>query len=161
MEVTLKQPREDVAAGVDRDDDLLSFDESAVAHRDALIGMARLLHSATLVGDPAPVVVKLYERITKPCPGDLVVELSAMYSHDPVKRIKALGILIEKRQEWYDTDEEWADLVAEGAVYADEDRRTDTAWYIQYGSAAGDVCRWTDCDFMALLYDWVPGGTTP
>lgn len=156
-QTTYKQPNEDVAFGTDRDDDLLSLDETAAAHRNALIGMARLLHRACLVGNRAPIVDDIYERITPPQRGDLVVELSVgMYTQDPEKRLKALGILLEKRTEWDSTDEEHADLIAEGAVYPDEERITDIAWYIQYGPRAEDVCRWTNCSFVALPYEWEP-----
>lgn len=144
----MKQPHEDIK-GSPLSDDLLSLDEKAVAHRDALIGMARLLHKACLVGDAAPVVVRIYDRLTKPQPGDLVVGMSAMYSRDGDHRLKGLGILLEKRVEWMETDEEWAELVADEEADTDE-RFTDEAWYIQYGPNAEDVCRWTDCMFIAL-----------
>jgi hypothetical protein len=153
MEVTLKQPREDVA-GADRDDDLLSFVEKAIAHREALIGMARLLYDATRVGDPAPVTAAVHHRVTNPRPGDLVVEVSVLYGRTPESRIKGLGILVEKRKEWYETDEEYAEALAEGAMTADEPRFTDTAWYVQYGPSAGDICRWTECKFIALPHTW-------
>lgn len=153
----LKQPREDVASGTDRDDALLALDGSAEAHRFALIGIARLLYKTTLVGNPAPIVEDIYKRLTTPQPGDLVVELSVLYTRDPDKRLKGLGILLEKRTEWHDTDEAWAAAVAEGAVYPDDERFTDEAWYVQYGPSAEDVCRWTDCSFIALPYDYRRG----
>ncbi|MGW4406540.1 hypothetical protein ACWEJ6_21100 [Nonomuraea sp. NPDC004702] len=156
MPVTLKQPREDVASGTDREDDLLSLEGSAVMHREALIGVARLLYRTTLVGNPAPVVEDIDRRLSDPQPGDLVVETSVMYSRDPDKRLRGLGILLEKRTEWYETDEEYAELVAEGSMDADEPRFTDTAWYIQFGPKAEDVCRWTNCAFIALPYEWEP-----
>lgn len=154
--MTLKQPREDIASGTDRDDDLLSLEDSGVAHRDALIGMARLLYKTTLVGNPAPIVEDIYKRLSAPQPGDLVVELSVLYTRDPAKRLKGLGILLEKRTEWRDTDEDWAALVGEGAVYPDDERFTDEAWYVQYGPSAEDVCRWTNCTFIAVPHDYRP-----
>lgn len=147
----LKQPREDVT-GTSRDtDDLLSLDERAMAHRDALIAMAKHLHAACLVGHPAPIVQRMYERISKPRVGDLVVESSSgMHSSDADKRFKAFGVLVEKREEWWEADEEWEGLKAEDHSLADEDRLTDTAWYVQYGPQPEDVCRWTDCSFIAI-----------
>lgn len=152
--MTLKQPREDVANGTNRDDLLLSLDESAAPHRNALIGMARLLYKTTLVGNPAPLVEDIHKRISSPRPGDLVVELSVLYTRDPDKRLKGLGILLERRTEWHHTDEAWAATVAEGAVHPDDERFTDEAWYVQYGPSAEDICRWTDCTFITLPYDY-------
>jgi hypothetical protein len=88
--MTMKQPREDVT-GTAREDDLLSLDVAAVTHRDALISMAQLLSSACLVGHPAPIVERMGERIRKPQAGDLVIEVSAMRSRDPDKRITGFG----------------------------------------------------------------------
>lgn len=152
--MTLKQPREDIANGTNRDDDLLSLDDTAVAHRDALIGMARLLYNATMVGNPAPITADVYKRVSEPQPGDLVVEAGVLYTRDQDKRLKGLGVLLEKRTEWWHTDKEWADLLAEEAYEPDDDRPTDEAWYVQYGTKAEDVCRWTDCKFIALPYDY-------
>jgi hypothetical protein len=146
----VKQPHEDVKGGTDRADDLLSLDETALAHRDALIGMARHLHSATLVGNPAPIVKEMYERITHPRIGDLVMEGSTPYRKDVDTRIKGLGILVERRYEWWETDEEWEQVKAEDSSVSDEDRLTDEAWYVQYGPGPSDVCRWTNCSFVAL-----------
>lgn len=149
----MKQPHEDVQ-GSPRADDLLSLDESAVTHRDALIAMARLFSRTCLVGNPAPVVRDIDTRINKPRPGDLVVEQSVMYTRDPAKRLKGLGILIETRDEWAVTDAEHAAEVAyqreEYGEVIDNERLTGTAWYVQYGPHPGDVCRWTDCSFVAL-----------
>lgn len=155
-QTALKQPREDVKPGADRDDDLLSLEDSAVPHRDALIGMARLLQRATRVGSPAPITEDIYKRLSAPQPGDLVVESSVLYTRDPDKRLKGLGILLEKRAEWWHSDQEWADLLAEEAYGPDDDRPQDEAWYVQYGPSAEDVCRWTNCSFIALPWDWSP-----
>lgn len=152
----MKQPREDIT-GTLLTDDLLSLEESAVAHRDALINMARLLWNAVLVGEPAPVVKEMLARIRSPRPGDLVVEHSVLYRRDPDTRMKGLGILIETRHEWATTDDEWAARLAdpeELGLLEDEDRSTDEAWYVQYGPNPEDVCRWVDCEFFALPLDW-------
>jgi hypothetical protein len=29
----------------------------------------------------------------------------------------------------------------------------DHAWYVQYGNDPGDVCRWVNCDFLAIPTD--------
>ena len=146
------QPHQGIT-GTDRDDDLLSLDMRAVAHRDALIAMARHLSAATLVGDPAPVVRAMSDRIRHPEPGDLVVETSrVIYGRcDLDTRIKGFGILRASRREWYSTDEQWAaECEAEGWDVATEERTTDTAIYIQYGSAAADICRWENAEVMSL-----------
>lgn len=159
----MKQPREDIS-GSPLSDDLLSLDERAIAHRDALISMAKLLHTACLVGNAAPVVTRMYDRMKEPRPGDLVVErTSAMYSRNPDDKLKGFGILIETRTEWASSDEEWAAQLAEEAVLVEDDRSTVTAWYIQYGPAPVDVCRWTNCEFIALPYkdDFRPSPKEP
>lgn len=139
---------------------LLSLDEQAQQHRDALIAMARHLRTATLVGDPAPVVKRMYGRITKPQVGNLVVEESrGMHARDRETRTKAFGILIAERKEWYETDAEWAEIrreqidCYESEADADADRSKDHAWYVQYGPAPKDVCRWTNCSFLVLPLD--------
>lgn len=147
-----KQPYEGIS-GLDRDDLLLSLDEAALTHRDALIAMVRHLQTATMVGNPAPVVERMNERIRTPQPGDLVVEASrGLYARDPETRYKALGILLEKRREWWHTDEEWEAQRAEevAAGFEPDERPTDTAWYVQYGPNAGAICRWTNCSFVTL-----------
>lgn len=147
-----KQPREGVK-GIDRDDWLLSLDEAAVAHRDALRAVVYHLWSATLIGNPAPIVRHMYERISHPRVGDLVIETSGIFRFrdDLETRTQALGILLEHRREWWHTDEEWARELAE-EPYEDE-RPTEDAWYVQYGSSAEDVCRWTNCDFITVPID--------
>lgn len=149
----LKQPREGIV-GVQRDDFLLSLDMKAVPHRDALIAMARHLQTASLVGNPAPVVQRIYERIKNPQLGDLVVEASTgVRTRDLDTRTKAFGILIEHRDEWWETDAEWEALRAEDGGLTEEDRMVDHAWYVQYGNDPGDVCRWVNCDFLAIPTD--------
>ncbi|HWB34526.1 MAG TPA: hypothetical protein VHA75_00725 [Rugosimonospora sp.] len=145
----MKQPHEDIR-GASRSDYLLSLDEQAVAHRDALIAMAKHLKSACLVGNPAPVVQRMYERITHPQPGDLVVEATTLYRADPDTRIKSLGILVEHREEWWTTDEQWEADKAEDGTLTEDDRLTDHAWYVQYGPDPEDICRWVNCDFIVL-----------
>jgi hypothetical protein len=153
-DLRLPQPHEGIT-GTDRDDDLLSLDERAVVHRDALIVMARHLRTATLVGQPAPVVRRMSERLDHPEPGDLVVTAEVMYGHrDLDTRIKGLGIYLAGREEWDSTDVQRAAWCEEertaGGDPEAEGRLADRAFYIQYGPAAGDVCRWTNSRVVVL-----------
>lgn len=154
--IDYKQPHEDVT-GTDRSgDDMLSLDERAFPARFALIAMARHLQTATLVGNQAPIAAEIYQRIRHPRVGDLVVESSVgTHTKDPLRKVPAFGYLIEKRREWWHTDAEWAALLAEDpdAYGGDDQRPTDTAWYVQYGPAPGDVYRWVNCDFLAIPID--------
>jgi len=146
-----KQPREGIV-GTDRSDsDLLSLDMVAVAHRDALIAMAWHLNATTMDGHRAPIAAQIYQRLKSPRPGDLVVEpVASRYSKDLDTRIKALGYLIEKREEWWLTDEDWETAKVEDGGLTDEDRQTDVAWYIQYGPDPVDICRWVNCTFITV-----------
>jgi hypothetical protein len=148
----LKQPHQDVPRPYG-DDPLLTLDGPALAFRDALIKMSRHLSNATLVGNPAPVVARMCERLRKPQPGDLVMEMTA-WTHwrSDDHRAKAFGRLILERVEWWETDEDWAaQLVEEDGALSEEDRRTDHVWYVQYGP--DHVCRWTNCSFIVLPVD--------
>lgn len=152
-----KQPHEDIR-GVRHDNDLISIDESAIAHRTALIRMARHLQTVCMVGQPAPVVARMWERISNPRPGDLVVESTAIYGERPERRdqrVKGLGYLLERRREWWHTDDEWAQLIAEDphAYGEDDPRPTDDVWYVQYAPNPEAVCRWTNCSFIMLPVD--------
>ena len=146
------EPRAGIS-GTDRtEDDLLGLDDKAIARRLMMIGTAKALHDATLVGNPAPKVAELYARMRSPRPGDLVMEVGVPFrKNDPDGQIKGFGILIERRTEWASTSEEWVAEVAEDEDLDEiRDRMTDDVWYIQYGSAAEDVCRWRDCEFIAI-----------
>lgn len=135
--MTSLRPHEDVPAACGREDYLLSLDPRAVAHRDALIAMARHLADVSLVGNPAPVAARMGERIRAPQRGDLVVETSALASSaDADTRLRGLGVLLDHR------DEPLAAPI--GATVVDH------AWYVQYGPNPEDVCRWTNCEFIAL-----------
>lgn len=149
----MKQPREDVA-GVQRTDDLLSLDMDAAPHRATIAALMRHLTRATMVGHPAPIVQRMCERIRDPQIGDLVVEshMATRHRADLDTRTKAVGYLLEHRTEWACTDAEWADAIAEDPGLADQ-RVTDEAWYVQYGPAPEDVCRWTNCSFLAVPVD--------
>lgn len=162
---TWPQPREGIT-GTDRTDDLLSLEEEAVPRRLAFNGLADCLYRACLVGNPAPVVARMWERIRDPQIGDLVLEQSSRYRKDEDTQIKRLGILLAHRTEWWETDEEWAAQVEQERIHFEEfkrgpygqpgdtfepdERMTDHAWYVQYGPGAGDICRWVNCMFYLV-----------
>jgi hypothetical protein len=123
----LPQPWEGID-GTERTSFLLSLEDEATEHREALMRMARHLRTACLVGNPAPVVGWIWDRASKPEPGDLVVEMTrAVHRLD----CQGFGILLARRME------------AAGTV-------PDEVWYIQYGSHHRDIARWQNCEFMTL-----------
>lgn len=147
----MKQPHEDVPRPYG-DDPLLSLDESAIPFRNALAVMAAHLQTATFVGNPAPIVERMFNRVFGPKPGDMVMEQSSHFpSRDQETRNKGLGRLVLRREEWWHTDEEWQQMLTDGAVDADEERWKDTAWYVQYGP--DHICRWTNCAFVVVPVD--------
>jgi hypothetical protein len=166
-----RQPHEGIT-GTSRDDDLLSLEEPALPRRLLMAGMAHCLRDAVLVGNPAPRVARMWERMQNPVTGDLVVETSTFYCLEPDSRIKAMGILIAHRTEFDQTDAEWTtEIEEERTAYEDFlrssysqpgdgpfdpsqcERRTDHAWYIQYGPQAADICRWVNCSFLMIPSD--------
>lgn len=163
----LPQPREGIAGTERHADDLLSLDEAAIPRRFLMAGMARCLRDAVLVGNRAPVVTRMWERMSRPVPGDLVLEVSSFGRRACVE---GMGILLAHRQEWWQTDAEWAaELEQERAAHEEflrgpysqpddgpfdpvsHERLTDHAWYVQYGPEPADVCRWVNCEFMTVL----------
>lgn len=154
----LPQPHEGIR-GTNMNHWLLSLDERAVVHRECLIALAHHLSAAVLVGNPAPVVRRMNARMHQPVPGDLAVATEILHGRrDPDDRIKGLGILLGRRLEWAETDAEWAALLETEPYFADEDRTTETAYYLQYGPAAGNVCRWVNSEPVALLTQPWPFG---
>ncbi|MEU3507658.1 hypothetical protein ABZ733_06980 [Streptomyces longwoodensis] len=145
------QPREGISGAARTEDDLLSLNDKAIARRFMMMGTVRALHSAVLVGNPAPKVAAMYARMTDPRPGDLVMEITSSGRRDIDAKIKGFGILIDHREEWMTTDEEWTAMLAEDPGLCDEAGRShDHAWYVQYGPAPEDVCRWVNCEFIAI-----------
>lgn len=140
--------------GTDRTDWLLSLDENALAHRDAIAALAYHLEGATIVGNPAPSVANMNQRMRRPQVGDFVYERSMFRRDDVDTLLKRFGILLAVRTEWFTTNAVWeAEKTADPGL-SDEDRNTDTAWYVQYGNSAGDVCRWANCRFTAVPTVW-------
>jgi hypothetical protein len=157
--MTYPQPREGITGTLRDADDLLSIDEKAIPRRAAMIGLAMCLQSACLVGDPAPRVARMGERIRNPEVGDLVVESTTRGGYIGNGNEMAFGILLAHRTEWAHTDQAWQDELAretEEATrlglqgYEHEHRPTDDAWYVQYGPQPDDICRWTNCDFITI-----------
>jgi len=131
---------------------LLSLDERAIAHRETIIALGHHLRTATMVGQPAPVVARMSERMRHPEPGDLAVSVEVLHGRrDPDDRLKGLGVYLSGRTEWWESDAEWEASKAQEPAWADEDRATDTVFYLQYGPDPGDICRWSDSEAVALL----------
>jgi hypothetical protein len=154
------QPREGITGTTLPADHLLSLEEPAVACRRALLITAKQLSLMTCVGKPAPIVAEMFARMTAPRPGDLVFETGLPYRNED-DWYHGVGILLApSREEWMTTDADWeayrAEVLADGGEASDEDRATDRVFYIQYGPAAIDVCRWTNCEFLAIPdgMDW-------
>jgi len=143
----LPQPWEGVNGTEQTGDDLLSLEDEAMPRRRQMIMMALLLHRATLVGNPAPVVRRIWDRISAPQPGDLVVETTC--ARRPGSEHRGFGILLSHRREWCLADTDWAAYLAENPQ--DDERTTDNYWYVQYGPGERDIARWENCDFMAIL----------
>jgi hypothetical protein len=116
----------DGVAGTERTSFLLSLEDDATEHREALMRMAATLRRTCLVGNAAPIVQTVWDRVSVPKVGDLVVECSrAVYRLD----YQGFGILLAHRF---------------------EEDSCDDVWYVQYGNSAKDVARWQNCQFMTL-----------
>lgn len=149
------QPHENVS-GIDRTrDDLLDLSEPALARRILMIEMAEKIYWLTLWAPHTPERKADFDRMKNPRMGDLVIEVTSMRRlRDIGSRVDGFGILLGQRTEWASADKHWearkAESAAGGHALTDEDRITETAWYVQYGSAAGDICRWANADFIAV-----------
>jgi hypothetical protein len=116
-----------------------------LAERVATAKMQRLLeitaynlYMATLVGNPAPRVKQLYDRITKPQVGDMVLETSTIWMED--RNGTRMGKLLRVVREPMYTDEEWSEMR--------EPIPLDTFWYIELPD--GSEFRWYNCGFIAI-----------
>lgn len=146
MENVYAQPHEGIT-GIERAaDPLLTEGGSLVAAE-----MMSMLYRAVLVGNPAPLVQDMFNLITHPAVGDAVVVADAMYFDNLEHKIQGTGYVVAVRAEWGETDEEWARVRAEDDSLTDADRWVEReAWYIQYGPQAADVCRWSNCNVLAI-----------
>lgn len=154
------QPYEDVK-GVDRTrDDLLSLTEPAMHRRVVILTIAAELWKSALNGAMTERGRPLYERMAHPGIGDLVAETVGM-SHPTRKdadgearAVTCFGILLGRRTEWATTDQDWQQYQREaetdGYPMPDSKRVTTEAAYVQYGPAAGNVCRWVNCSLLGL-----------
>lgn len=151
----MKRPHEGIR-GVDRGgDDFLSLDLRAVAHRDVIGALVEHLHTACLVGNPAPVVRDMYSRMRTPVVGDLVQVTDWNHPGGQLgDRVPGLGYLVEHRAEWWHTDTRWEQHLAAGDYTPDDDRPVEDVWYIQYGPNPGDVYRWHNCTVLAVPWTW-------
>jgi hypothetical protein len=118
---------------------LLSLEDEAVEVRRWLASSTFHLTRAVLVGNPAPVVQRMYARIYAPQVGDLVVEYTSIWRSVHGSGVKpdwyrGVGVLLAHRKERPYPDADW----------------TDEAWYVQYGPADEDVCRWADAQFVVI-----------
>lgn len=163
--MTYPQPREGIHGTDMADSWLLSLDEQAIPHREALLNLALHLRTAIMVGNPAPVVRRMGDRMRHPQPGDLACSTDVLYRRDPDDRLKGLGIFLGEREEWATTDAEWRSFCNHERAHwagdpdADEmtalttsldNRARDRAYYLQYGPSAADICRWTNSEAMMI-----------
>lgn len=107
------------------------------------------LYLATLVGDPAPRVKKIGDRMCAPVPGDLVLETSTIYREG--ERYESLigcrlGRLVRTAREDVCTAEQWYDH--EGGEASGEPIPTERVWYIEI--ADGREYRWRNASFIAV-----------
>jgi hypothetical protein len=152
---TYPQPREGVIGALRDDDDLLSLDDKALPRREMMATLARHLQTAVLVGNPAPIVAKMWDRMKNPQPGDLVLETSSLGRSDVEQRAMGFGFLLTHRDEWAQTDDEWAkEEVRPGYDEFDQPRPVEPrVYYVQYGPKPDDICRWVNCSFIAVPTD--------
>lgn len=130
--------------------ELLALDEKSLAWRRALATIAEQTHTAALRarGNLSPLAV----RLMNPVPGDIVFEHLSFYMDDPERHMKGFGILDKIAMEPFYSDEQWAAIVSEynGAAMPTPNRTSETAYYIHYGPAEDDVCRWTNASFLVV-----------
>jgi hypothetical protein len=89
------------------------------------------IHDACLVGNPAPRVAAMYERMTHPQPGDVVLETGTCWRPDWPER--ALGRLIR---------------IEPGANQFEDAYVVESMYY-----ADGAITTWQNCHFIALPID--------
>lgn len=146
----LMQPHEGVA-GVERLGDALLVNPQAC---DWVLSLTRQLYSASLSNTPHSRT--LFERLTNPTVGQAVVVSDAArhlgVEQQAEHRFHAVGYLVAHRREWWTTDEQWAaDLAEEGSGLEPGDRAIEpAAWYVQYGPDPDMVCRWVNCQVLAV-----------
>jgi hypothetical protein len=115
----------------------------------------------TVVGNPAPRVAELYEKLSDPRPGDLVLETSTVWRwarsayEAPLDEYPALGTLMRKVEEPVVDQEALDKMHASGDYWLREgetlaDIPTETVWYI-VPLADTQERRWTNASFIRVL----------
>lgn len=158
------QPHEDVEGKDLGEGHLLARDDTSIARRLDLLKRARERLDGLAYWRAADRLA--LDRMRNPQAGDLVVELTTRFQGDPDTYVLASGLLlVHEREEWACTDADWARTVAEERANHEEagltfdaaefarGRFTDRATYIQYGVSATDICRWSNCRFVAVPED--------
>jgi hypothetical protein len=115
-------------------------------------------YQLTLVGNPAPFVQEVGDRIRHPQPGDVVLETSTFYhwARKPDGEPgPALGVLLRKVQEPIMSREQFDKLHADGDYYNEPDETyeslpTELIWYIEPLDGAVPEYRWHNADFIGL-----------
>lgn len=161
------QPHEGVQGTELGEGHLLALDDASIERRLKVVARAMeryddVLHARISNRND------VFDRMYNPRVGDTVMELTTSFRLDPKAQTQAFGILlVHERREWACTDEDWARNVAKEKANHEEDglefdaeqfakdRFADTASYIQYGSGAQDICRWSNCKFLAVPADLV------
>lgn len=100
----------------------------------------------------APCAQALSKRIMNPKPGDPVYvpdSLRRRASEDD--REKGIGYLVVRRVEWTHAGEQWAEVGSEWTDYGSP-RPHEEVFYVQYGPAPVDICRWGNASVLAIPY---------
>jgi len=104
---------------------------------------------------------RIWDRMIHPGPGDLVVEVATSHrvtqpGFDPLASdwYRGVGFLIAVRDEWAHTADEFAAGRDEWGYGPDERPVERRVFYVQYGPAPVDVCRWVNADFYAVPTEW-------
>lgn len=101
------------------------------------------LYGATLVGNPAPSVKALHDRMVNPKVGDLVLEVSSIWQEG--RTGTRLGRLVKIALEPMYTAEQWyGDMEAE----PEEKIPNEHVWYLTL--ADGREYHWTNAQFVAV-----------
>lgn len=163
------QPHEGVKGADLKEGHLLALDGASIERRLELRNRMREYLGDVLHGAVADRNVA-FDRMYNPVVGDMVMELTTSFRADLETKTQGFGILlVHERKEWACTDEEWTETVAQEEAEHKEaglgfnaeqfarNRFADTASYIQYGPAAGDVCRWRNCKLLAVPADFLRG----
>lgn len=108
---------------------------------------------ACLVGNPAPRVAAMYQHLTSPQVGDMVLETSTIYDESRVGM--RFGRLVRVASEPMYTPEEWAD----GGSGPDEPIPHERVWYIEL--ADGREFRWVNASFIAVPTEIARTGSRP